>query len=227
MMVGGIDESGRGSIVGPLVVAGIKASEQDMEKWKIWGVKDSKLLSPKKRLSLYQRLTQYYSYKTIAVSPAQVDEAVMSVFRAKRLNYLEASIFAQIIDALANPSEPTVFYVDACDINATRFGNLVYNYQKIRPHQEVISRHHMDRDETVTGAASIIAKVERDMAIEKLKKEVGIDFGSGYPNSKTRVALSNFVKQTGAIPSWCRKSWRSWKRWLEPEAYERLANGNP
>jgi ribonuclease HII len=211
MIVGGVDEAGRGPVVGPLVVAGLKCHEEDRHKWKEWGVKDSKLLSKNKRLLLYRRLTEYYPYKVVSIEPPRIDQAVMSMKRTERLNYLEATAFAQVISALTVDSEPITWYIDACDSNATRFGNLVYNFQTGKRRNEVFSRHHMDRDEIVVGAASVIAKVERDMAIERLKNDIGVDFGSGYPgDKKTRAFLLTLDRKN--LPNYIRKSWRTWSR---------------
>ena len=56
-MICGIDEAGRGPIIGPMVIAGSAANEEVIEKLKELGVKDSKLLS-KKREELFEKVKE-------------------------------------------------------------------------------------------------------------------------------------------------------------------------
>jgi ribonuclease HII len=72
---------------------------------------------------------------------------------------------------------------------------------------KIISSHHADRKYPVVSAASIIAKVNRDRAIEKLRKNH--DLGSGYPSdSKTMNFIKEWISQNGDLPVFVRKSWK-------------------
>ena len=127
-------------------------------------MKDSKLLTAKKREALYPeiiRLTE--KYQTIKVLPYQIDKAVESARKLHKLNRLEAQTMAQVIEAL----KPDEVYVDAADTVEHRFGNHIKECLKIKT--RLISKHKADKIFPVVSAASIIAKVERDREIAKFK----------------------------------------------------------
>ena len=207
MLVAGVDEAGRGCVIGPLVVAGVMLKAENLPLLSELGVKDSKLLTPKKREALYPeiiRLTE--KYQTIKVLPYQIDKAVESARKLHKLNRLEAQTMAQVIEAL----KPDEAYVDAADTVEHRFGNHIRECLKIKT--RIISKHKADRIFPVVSAASIIAKVERDREIASLKVEYG-DFGSGYlTDGKTMSFLRQLLEKNDDYPSFVRKSWKPAKR---------------
>jgi len=207
MLIAGVDEAGRGCVIGPLVVAGIAVKVETLPLLSELGVKDSKLLTPQKREELYPeiiRLTE--KYQTIKVLPYQIDKAVESARKLHKLNRLEAQTMAQVIEAL----KPDEVYVDAADTVEHRFRNHIQECLKIRT--RIISKHKADRIFPVVSAASIIAKVERDREIASLRLEYG-DFGSGYlTDQKTMSFLKRLLEKNGEYPSFVRKSWKPAKR---------------
>jgi ribonuclease HII len=207
MLVAGVDEAGRGCVIGPLVVAGVMLKAEHLPFLTELGVKDSKLLTAKKREALYPeiiRLTE--KYLTIKVLPYQIDKAVESARRLHKLNRLEAQTMAEIIESL----KPDEAYVDAADTVEHRFGNHIRECLKTKT--RIISKHKADRIFPVVSAASIIAKVERDREIASLKVEYG-DFGSGYlTDGKTMVFLRQLLEKNEDYPSFVRKSWKPAKR---------------
>lgn len=195
MLVCGVDEAGRGSMLGPLVVAAIaieKSKIPDLEKI---GVKDSKKLSPKMRETLYKKIIKIVdNYQISKATPKQIDLAVSQ----HKLNNLELIHMAKVITKL----QPSISYVDSCDVNATRFGKEI---AKIT-HSKIKSYHHADSKFVVVSAASIIAKVTRDRAIASLSKKHPV--GSGYPSdSKTISFVKHWFLQNGNLPAYVRKSW--------------------
>ena len=209
MLVAGVDEAGRGCIIGPLVVAGIAVENEQLPALTALGVKDSKLLTAKKREAIYEQIiTQVKSFKTIKVPPAEIDKAVECQIRLQKLNRLEAKTMAQIIEALG----PNEAYVDAADIVEERFG--VHISECLTVKTKIISRHKADLLYPVVSAASIIAKVERDREIETLRSEFG-DFGSGYlHDEKTKSFITNWLKTNKDYPACVRKSWKPAKKAL-------------
>lgn len=126
----------------------------------------------------------------------------------RKLNYLEAIYMAKVVDRL----NAAKVYVDSSDTNPIRFSEDITKLLGTR--SRVIAEHHADRNYTVVSAASIIAKVQRDRAIERLRSVHG-QFGSGYPSDKrTIVFLMNWVKKKNSLPSFTRRSWKSWRRIL-------------
>jgi ribonuclease HII len=207
MLIAGVDEAGRGCVIGPLVIAGVAVKVENLHLLSELGVKDSKLLTPKKREELYPeiiRLTE--KYQTIKVLPYQIDKAVESARKLHKLNRLEAQAMAQIIEAL----KPDEVYVDAADTVEHRFRNHIQECLKIKT--RIISKHKADQIFPVVSAASIIAKVERDREIASLRLEYG-DFGSGYlTDPKTMIFLKRLLEKNGEYPSFVRKSWKPAKR---------------
>ncbi len=208
MLIAGVDEAGRGCVIGPLVVAGVAVTSENLPALTELGVKDSKLLSAKKRESLYPeilKLTQ--SYHTIKVLPYLIDKAVRSTRTLYKLNRLEAQTMAKIIQEL----KPDEAYVDAADVVQDRFGEHIQECLTIKT--RIISKHKADRTYPVVSAASIIAKVERDRELESIKTRFG-DCGSGYlTDDKTFVFLRRLLTENdGVYPSVVRKSWEPARR---------------
>jgi len=171
------------------------------------GVKDSKLLSPRRRESLYPEIVRLCgSVATVRIGPAEIDTVVRSGRKYRRLNYLEALYMAKVIDRLGARQVT----VDASDTVPERFRRHIAENlsQKCR----VVARHHADRDFPIVSAASIVAKVERDAAVRGLR-EVHGDFGSGYPSDpKTRGFFIEWLRRKEELPSFVRKSWKTWDR---------------
>ena len=202
---GGLDEAGRGCLLGPLVVAGVSVTQAGARKLKEIGVRDSKKLSPSQREALYPEILKVASrVRWLGISPGEIDEVVNRGIRLRRLNYLEAVYFARVIDAL----DAHRVTVDASDIIPRRFRNdIVANLG--RPCR-VSAFHKADRNFPVVSAASIIAKVERDRAVARLREENG-DFGSGYPSDPlTRSFFIERMKRGEALPGYVRRSWKTW-----------------
>ena len=207
MLIAGLDEAGRGCVIGPLVVAGVMVTSENLPSLIELGVKDSKLLSPKKREALYPEIISLsQKYQTVKVLPSQIDKVVESSRRLHKLNRLEAQTMAQVIEAL----KPNEVYVDAADTVEQRFGNHIRECLKTKT--RLVSRHKADRIYPIVSAASIIAKVERDREIDSLRSEYG-DFGSGYlTDNKTMIFLKKLLEKNGDYPSFVRKSWKPAKR---------------
>jgi ribonuclease HII len=199
----GLDEAGRGSLVGPLVVGGFCVASDRLEALVALGAKDSKALTPLARERIFAGLDSLGTRSEVVLLPRMVDRAVAR----GRLNDLEADAFARLIRRLA----PDVAYVDACDPNERRFGLKVARLAGggVR----VVSRHHADRDYPVVGAASIVAKVRRDRALARLRAELGEELGSGYPSDRRTVEFVRAVlANTRELPRWVRGSWATMQR---------------
>lgn len=207
MLVAGVDEAGRGCVIGPLVVAGIAVQAEVLPLLVELGVKDSKLLTAKKREALYPEILKLtVNHYIIKVLPCEIDKAVHSARRLHKLNRLEAQTMAKIIEAL----KPDEAYVDAADVLEYRFKNHIRECLTIKT--RLVSKHKADRTYPVVSAASIIAKVERDREIANLRVEFG-DFGSGYlTDTKTMAFLRQLLDGNGDYPSCVRKSWKPAKR---------------
>jgi ribonuclease HII len=207
MLVAGVDDAGRGCVIGPLVIAGVLMKEENLPKLKELGVRDSKLLSPRRRETLaveIKRVAERYSVAKL--SPKEIDTVVETGRKLHRLNRLEAHTMAKVIEKL----RPDIAYVDASDVLEERFKQHIEECLSLKI--EIVSEHKADRKYPVVSAASIIAKVERDREIAELTNKYG-DFGCGYPaDPKTISFLQQCLAKLGEYPDFVRKSWKPAKR---------------
>jgi ribonuclease HII len=205
--VAGVDEAGRGCVIGPLVIAGVLFKEERIPALTRLGVKDSKLLSSKKRGVLAAEIARLAEKRIVMkLSPVEIDRAVKSGRKLHKLNRLEAQTMAMIIGAL----KPDEAYVDAADVLEERFKHHIQEGLPFKA--KVIAKHKADRTYPVVSAASIIAKVERDKEIATLTVQYG-DFGSGYlTDPKTMKFLKRWLQTHGEYPDCVRKSWKPAKQ---------------
>ena len=197
MLICGVDDAGRGSLLGPLVIAGVSVKKSKIRKLSAMGVRDSKKLTPLAREKLYKKIIDFVDdYYVARIHPRTIDRNVIQ----HKLNFLEAKYMAKVISKL----KPTVSYVDSCDVNPLRFGKEI---SRLSNNSKIRSYHHADSRFVIVSAASILAKVNRDRAIAKLRKNH--DLGSGYPSdSKTINFVADWISKEQEIPSFVRKSWK-------------------
>ena len=201
-MICGVDEAGKGPVIGPLVVAAVVIDNaKDIQDL---GVKDSKLLTPAKRKELAKIIKNKFSFAVEIIEAERVDE----YRRQNKLNDLNREAFEKLISKL----NPNVAYVDAADVNEHRFGKQIKEKLTNENDTDVISMHKADTKIDVVAAASIIAKEAREEEIRRLKKEIG-DFGSGYPSDERTIKfLKSFYADNGKWPIGTRKSWKTIER---------------
>ncbi|MGD2072180.1 MAG: ribonuclease HII [Candidatus Thorarchaeota archaeon] len=207
--IAGIDEAGRGPMIGPLVVCGVLIENKVIEKLQKIGVKDSKALTSKKREILSSEIQKYASGIAIqSISAHQIDQTRR---RGTSLNEIEVNLFSEIVMKL----RPAIVYLDAADVIAERFGdNVGERSGLLNEGCKFISEHKADEKYTIVAAASIIAKVKRDRIIKRYHEIYG-DFGSGYPSDpKTIKFVRNHAMKGGELPDIVRKSWESVSRIL-------------
>lgn len=196
-MICGVDEAGKGSVLGPMVVAavGCRATE-DLAALPI---RDSKVLRPKQREVLYEILFHDFSISVVTIDAAEIDE----VRTRMSMNECVAKLHAEAITGL----QPESAYVDACDVNAERYGRMVAHHLEFPC--KIIAEHRADARYKIVGAASIVAKVTRDRAIKELGEQYG-KIGSGYPSDAVTIDfLRDYIKNYGSPPPCARRSWKT------------------
>ena len=197
MLICGVDDAGRGSLLGPLVIAGVSLQRSKIRKLSKMGIRDSKKLTPSARERLYKKIIEFADdYYVARIHPRTIDRSVSK----HQLNMLEAKYMAKVISKL----KPNISYVDSCDVNPKRYGKEI---DKMAQSGKIRSYHHADSRFVIVSAASILAKVNRDRAIAKLRKLHNL--GSGYPSdSKTISFVSNYISDGKEMPKFVRKSWK-------------------
>jgi len=207
MLIAGVDDAGRGAVIGPLVVAGALVDEEGLEKIEALGVRDSKTLTPKRREFLAAEILRIVKdYYIVKLLPRDIDRVVETGKKLHRLNRLEAKAMAEVISHL----KPDIAYIDASDVLPERFSRHVN--EELTFKVKIVSEHKADKTYPVVSAASIIAKVERDRVISDLRRKYG-EVGSGYASdSRTIKFLEEWIKTHGDYPDFVRKSWAPAKR---------------
>mgnify|MGYP001310351529 FL=1 len=201
-MICGVDEAGKGPVIGPMVVAAV--SVENAKLIENLGFKDSKQLSSQRRLELFNLIKQNYSCEIEIINVEKIDEYRMK----NQLNLLNRKAFEKVISRL----NPKVAYVDAADVNEERFGREIKENLTNQNDTDVISMHKADSMIPVVAAASIIAKQTRELEIKKLKKEIG-EFGSGYPSDERTIKfLKSYFHDNSRWPPGTRKSWKTIER---------------
>ena len=216
-LIAGVDDAGRGPIIGPLVIAGVLISEDQQEALREAGVRDSKLLTPalRTKLDVYVRGAAS-RVSLVEAQPKEIDDFVLHGGHLRKLNYLEARMMASVVADLA----PAEVFVDASDVNEARYGETIREF--LPEHlkgMKIQSKHHADRTFPVVSAASIIAKVRRDRLVEALRNQYG-DFGSGYiTDPKTMEFLRVWRRTHTEYPPIVRMSWKTINQ-LEAELHQ-------
>jgi len=196
-MICGVDEAGKGSVLGPMVIAAVSCASEDV--FDDLNIKDSKLLAPKERERLSAIIKKRCKIAVVKIDAQEID----MIRREMTLNACVARAHAHAINKLG----PVMAYVDACDVNPFRYAEMVRSH--LDRECEIVSEHHADSTYRIVSAASIIAKVTRDKEINKLGKKHG-DIGSGYPSDPTTITyLSRYIDEHKVPPPIARKSWKT------------------
>ena len=196
-MICGVDEAGKGSVLGPMVVAAVGAQSADV--FSDLGVKDSKDLTQKERERLFSLIKKRCRIAMVVIPAEEID----AIRREMTMNACVARAHAQVIEKLA----PATAYIDACDVNPFRYAQTVRSHLTVPC--ELVSEHHADSTYPVVSAASIVAKVTRDREITKISKKFG-EIGSGYPSDPITISyFSTYIDEHRAPPPIARKSWKT------------------
>jgi ribonuclease HII len=212
MLIAGIDEAGRGPVIGPLVLAITSIEKTQEEKLIELGVTDSKLLSIKQRQEFFPKIKKLVKECSfIKISPKEID----TLRDTKSLNEIEAMRIGQLLNQLK--TKPDKVYVDSPDIISQNFEKRIRNYLDFEC--EIVSEHKADLNYPIVSAASIIAKIERDESIKELEKIHG-KIGSGYPGDEVTITfLKKWLNKHNSLPDFSRKSWETAKN-LENKKFQ-------
>ena len=195
----GVDEAGKGPVLGPMVAAAVRADDGDLPD----GIDDSKRLTAATRESI---ATQLRESPAVAVGLGVVTTDEIDDPETDMNSLTVAAQVRALSDVAADGDHALV---DAGDVSESRFARRVAddvadNGVAI----DVTAEHGADEASRLVGAASIIAKVERDNRIAALNEEYDSDIGSGYPSDQTtREFLADYVDRHGNLPACARASW--------------------
>lgn len=199
MKVVGIDEAGRGSVLGPLVLCGVVIEEDRIKFLERLKVKDSKKISPKRRVVLSRKIRKITDHHLVKITARDID-----LLRSNNVNLNEIEKIG--IRKIIGKSEANTCIVDCFDVKPDRLKNEIEGYF---PDLNVVTEHNAEDKYVVVAAASIVAKVERDLEIAKIRKTFK-KIGSGYPSDPRTI---EFIKNSYEdLPDFVRKSWATVSR---------------
>ncbi|MFA5992936.1 MAG: ribonuclease HII [Candidatus Pacearchaeota archaeon] len=183
MLVIGIDDAGRGPVIGPMVLAGVLASEEIEKEFVKLDIKDSKMILPNKRTRLAEEIKlRALAIHTVIIPVYEIDGKDNDNLN---LNDREAIAAAQIINKLNKKDQKIKVIIDCPSTNLKAWKEYVEKFVIGKANLTIICEHKADVHHVSVSAASIIAKTTRDKEIEKIKKELNVDFGSGYSSDPT------------------------------------------
>lgn len=211
MLILGIDDAGRGPLIGPMILAGVLINKEQEKFLKKSGITDSKLLLHEKRISLSELIKKHsISSYIVSTTAEQIDNSINSGIN---LNTLEAMRAAEIINNLNKGKEKINVIVDCPSTNILAWKKTLERYIEKKENLEIHCEHKADFNHTGVSAASILAKVRREEEIAKIRdkyNEFG-NIGSGYPSDPT---TKEFLKKSGhklRDSGIFRKTWSTWK----------------
>lgn len=211
LIICGVDEAGRGPVLGSLVVCGVCFLQKDLDFLRDINVKDSKKLTPSKRKELGKLVEDNcYSFHMISVDAKEIDQREEKRFSLNRLEELK---MAEIVNKL----KPEIIYLDAADTKEKRFGRSINQLLTYSP-KKIVSKHKADDLFPIVSAASILAKNKRDALIQDLNAEFSEDIGSGYPSDQRTINfLKNYIRTHKKPPKCARKTWKTTRKILDEE----------
>ena len=208
----GIDDSGRGPLIGPMILAGVLMTREQEVILKEEGVKDSKQVLHPARVKLAEAIKKNsINYKIVKAFPGEIDEYVST--KNLNLNTLEAKKAAEIINFLNDGKEKLLVVLDCPSVNTKAWKAKLLEFVENNKNLEVSCEHKADINHISVSAASILAKVAREEEVEKIKKEYEKygNMGSGYPADPV---TKDFLKKHGRElenSGIFRKTWATWK----------------
>jgi len=213
----GVDEAGRGPVLGPLVMVAIAMKEGELKKLEWLGVKDSKQLSSSVREELFERIHEVvYDFRIEVIEPDAIDLSLREP--GTNLNWLEAETCARMVSEL----DPDTIIIDCPSPNIKAYTDFISSRLSagVREKAKLVVEHKADVNYVVASAASVVAKVIRDRAVDHIKNEIGIDCGSGYTSDpKTQEFLAKYHETHAHL---FRRGWQSYKDVIEKKKQKTL-----
>lgn len=206
----GIDEAGRGAVLGPLVVAGILVKEERLPELRKLGARDSKLVPREGRLA---------TVRAIARSGARGRAVVIPASAVDRENLTSLELAAAVALVLALPAIEVVVDTPVGPRAIPQFASALSTRSGL-PCAAISVLPRADRDHPAVAAASLLAKVVRDGYVLALRRQFG-DFGWGYPSEpRVRDYLVSWLTERGTLPPICRTRWKCVQDLLSPRLLE-------
>lgn len=192
----GVDEAGKGPVLGSMFVAAVRADPAALPG----DVGDSKDIAPDYREALAETIRAVAAAVNIVEVPVDRIDAADS-----DMNSLTVEAHTEALQAVAVPDDDC--FLDAGDTSERRFARRVTD--ALQQPLDPVAKHGADATYSIVGAASILAKSAREAHVTDLAETYGT-VGSGYPSDpRTREFLTAYVEREGSLPPCARESWQT------------------
>ena len=210
----GIDDAGRGPVIGPMVLAGCLITEESQIELKKLGVKDSKELTPKRREMLAERIREIAETFEITLShPSEIDDHINNAY--SNLNKLEAIKTAEIINKINKGFGRIKVIIDCPSVTIEKWKDVLKTKIIDLSNLEIICEHKADKNHVAVSAASILAKSIREREMDKLKEKYGVEIGSGYTSDPSTIRFLEKNADKHKDDGIFRKTWETWRKAFE------------
>jgi ribonuclease HII len=209
MLVLGIDDAGRGPVIGPMVLAGCLIDDKIEKDLKKLGVKDSKQLTQKRREFLAEKIKEVAeTFETVLAHPEEIDGKNKM---GTNLNALEAIKMAEIINKINKGYKEIKVIIDCPSVSIEKWKDFLKTKIDNLSNLDIVCEHKADVNHISVSAASILAKCTREIEMKKLKEQFGDEIGSGYCSDPSTMRFLEKHNQTYGDKGIFRKSWSTWQ----------------
>ncbi len=209
MLVLGIDDAGRGPVIGPMVLAGCLIDDSEEGKLKRLGVKDSKKLTQKRREFLSEKIKD--AAETFEITLAYPKEIDGKNAHGVNLNAIEALKMAEIINKINKGFTRIKVIIDCPSVSIEKWKDFLKTKINNLSNLEIVCEHKADQKYVSVSAASILAKCVRETEMDKLKGEYGNEMGSGYCSDPKTYKFLELHSKEHANKGIFRKTWGTWR----------------
>jgi len=209
MLILGIDDAGRGPVIGPMVLAGCLIDEKFEKELKKLGVKDSKQLTQKRREFLAEKIKE--SAETFEIVLARPEEIDGKNKAGINLNAVEAIKTAEIINKINKGYTKIKVIIDCPSVSIEKWTDFLKTRIDNLSNLEIHCEHKADVNHVSVSAASILAKCTREIEMTKLKEKYGDEIGSGYCSDPLTIKFLEKHNQTYGDNGIFRKTWSTWR----------------
>ena len=205
----GIDDAGRGPVIGPMVMAGCLITPQVETELKKIGEKDSKQLTQKRREILAERIKELAeTFEIILSPPIEIDD---SNHNGTKLNELEAIKMAQIINKINKGFTKIKVVLDCPSVSIQKWKDFLKTKIENLSNLEIVCEHKADKNHIAVSAASILAKDMREKEMQKLKEIYGGEIGSGYTSDPATIKFLEKYAEKHKDKGIFRRTWSTWQ----------------
>ena len=220
MLTLGIDDAGRGPVIGPMILAGCLIDEKTEEEFQKLGIKDSKQLTQKRREFLEEKIKEKAETFEVALAfPIEIDQTNHDGIN---LNELEAIKTAEIINKINKGFKKIKVVVDCPSVSIEKWQDLLKTKITNLSNLEIHCEHKADKNYVAVSAASILAKCLREQEMAKLKQVYGESIGSGYTSDPLTCKFLEKHHQKYENSGIFRKTWATWARAISANKQRKL-----